>query len=102
MPYTFLESTNIIQECDVIGFLVTWGSLPCRSFQDPVPYYQVGEGRRERKRNSLWIYASAGGTNKFPGTEKTNFSAAGGTPTSDVVETNNAFLEEYRIKTFIV
>ena len=56
-------------------------------------------GRRKRKRNSLWIYASAGGTNKFPGTEKTNFSAAAGAPTSDVMEANNAFLEEYRIKT---
>ena len=54
-------------------------------------------GRRKRKRNSYWIYASAGGTNKFPGTEKTNFSAAAGAPTSDVMEANNAFLEEYRI-----
>ena len=58
-------------------------------------------GRRKRKRNSYWIYASAGGTNKFPGTEKTNFSAAAGAPTSDVMEANNAFLEEYRIKTCI-
>ena len=58
-------------------------------------------GRRKRKRNSHWIYASAGGTNKFPGTEKTNFSAAAGAPTSDVMEANNAFLEEYRIKTCI-
>ena len=36
LPYIFLESTNIIHECDVIGFLVTWDYKTEMPFPDYV------------------------------------------------------------------
>ena len=41
-PYTFLESTDIIQHCYVFGFLGTYQPLPYLRFKHPVPFLLRG------------------------------------------------------------
>ena len=36
LPYTFWDSLGSPEYCSAFGFLVTWGSLPYRSFPDAV------------------------------------------------------------------
>ena len=45
-PYTFLESTGIIQHCYVFSFLGTYLPLPYLRFKHPVRGVGRTEGRR--------------------------------------------------------
>ena len=52
LQYIFLESTNIIHECDVIGFLVTWDYKT----ETMLPDYVKGEGVKNAESLADVIY----------------------------------------------